>query len=248
MRETQVWSLGQEDPLEKEMATHSSTLAWKIPWTEEPCRLQSMGSQRVRHDWATSLTHSLQSFNQCATVYSFFTTPASRALQHQPPGRSSDRCSMKSLYSWVLHPSYALKKKKKERKPTEERVQHKTMSLLCCNVWDYRFIGDLKKKNPPHLSPFSNPVPCTTIGSVTNTVFSAPWPPPPHSKDKNIHRWIHSVCYLRAKEFLRKPGSHIIACSVKRKEDTQELSAVKTGRRKKCSKVTGSSNALAFLK
>ena len=43
-------SLGQEDPLEKEMATHSGTLAWKIPWTEEPCRLQSMGSQRVRHE------------------------------------------------------------------------------------------------------------------------------------------------------------------------------------------------------
>ena len=41
---------GREDPLEKEMAIHSSTLAWKIPWTEEPDRLQSMGSQRVRHD------------------------------------------------------------------------------------------------------------------------------------------------------------------------------------------------------
>ena len=48
--ETWVRSLGQEEPLEKEMATHSSTLAWKIPWTEEPGRLQSMGSQRVRHD------------------------------------------------------------------------------------------------------------------------------------------------------------------------------------------------------
>ena len=52
--ETWVQSLGQEDSLEKEMATHSSTLAWKIPWTEEPGGLQSMGSQRVRHDWATS--------------------------------------------------------------------------------------------------------------------------------------------------------------------------------------------------
>ena len=52
---TQVQSLGQEDPLEKEMATHSSTLAWKIPWTEEPCRLQFMGLQRVGHDWVTSL-------------------------------------------------------------------------------------------------------------------------------------------------------------------------------------------------
>ena len=50
MWETQVRSLGWEDPLEKEMATHSSTLAWKIPWTEEPDRLQSMGSQRVGHD------------------------------------------------------------------------------------------------------------------------------------------------------------------------------------------------------
>ena len=45
MQETQVRSLGQEDPLEKEMATHSSTLAWKIPWVEEPDKLQSMGSQ-----------------------------------------------------------------------------------------------------------------------------------------------------------------------------------------------------------
>ena len=48
--ETQVRSLGQEVPLEKQMATHSSTLAWRITWTEEPGRLQSMGSQRVRHD------------------------------------------------------------------------------------------------------------------------------------------------------------------------------------------------------
>ena len=50
VRETWVPSLGREDPLEKEMAIHSSTIAWKIPWTEEPGRLQSIGSQRVRHD------------------------------------------------------------------------------------------------------------------------------------------------------------------------------------------------------
>ena len=55
MQETRVRSLGQEDSLEKEMATHSSTLAWKITWTEKPGRLQSMGLQRVGHDWATSL-------------------------------------------------------------------------------------------------------------------------------------------------------------------------------------------------
>ena len=56
MWETRVRSLGWGDPLEKEMATHSSTLAWRIPWREEPGRLQSMGSQRVGHDWATLLT------------------------------------------------------------------------------------------------------------------------------------------------------------------------------------------------
>ena len=50
IQETRVRSLGREDPLEKEMATHSSTLAWRIPWREEPGRLQSMGSQRVGHD------------------------------------------------------------------------------------------------------------------------------------------------------------------------------------------------------
>ena len=50
MQETQVQSLSWEDPLEKKMATHSSIFAWRIPWTEKPGRLQSMGSQRVRHD------------------------------------------------------------------------------------------------------------------------------------------------------------------------------------------------------
>ena len=49
MQETRVQSLGQEDPLEEEMVTHSSILAWEIAWTEEPGRLQSMGSQRVQH-------------------------------------------------------------------------------------------------------------------------------------------------------------------------------------------------------
>ena len=56
MQENWVRSLGQEDPLEKGMGTHSSVLAWRIPWTKEPDRLQSMGSQRVGHDWVTN-TH-----------------------------------------------------------------------------------------------------------------------------------------------------------------------------------------------
>ena len=57
MRETRVQSLGREDLLEKETATHSSILVWKISWAEEPGRPQSMGSKRVGHDWATSLSN-----------------------------------------------------------------------------------------------------------------------------------------------------------------------------------------------
>ena len=55
-QEIQFLALGWEDPLEEEMATHSSILAWRIPWTEEPCRLQSMGLQRDRHDLVTEHT------------------------------------------------------------------------------------------------------------------------------------------------------------------------------------------------
>ena len=57
VQETHVRFLGWEDPLEKEIATHSSILAWRIPWREEPGRLQSMGSQRVRHDLGTKPPH-----------------------------------------------------------------------------------------------------------------------------------------------------------------------------------------------
>ena len=59
MQETWVWSLGWEDPLKESMATHSSILAWRIPWTEEPGRLQSMGSQRVRQNWSDWAQHRL---------------------------------------------------------------------------------------------------------------------------------------------------------------------------------------------
>ena len=78
MREIHVQSLGWEDPLEKEMATHSSILAWKISWMEEPGWLLSMGSQRVVHDWATSLSIylSISSSRLVAKVLEF-------QLQHQ---------------------------------------------------------------------------------------------------------------------------------------------------------------------
>ena len=74
MGETWVQFLGQEDTLEKEMAIHSSTLAWKIPWTEEPDRLQSMGSQRVGHDCATSLSLSFHFFFMVQPSHPYMTT------------------------------------------------------------------------------------------------------------------------------------------------------------------------------
>ena len=82
MQETWVRSLDQEDPVEKETATHSSTLAWKISWTEKPGRLQSMGSQRVGHDWASSL---------------HFETPT-----HPPPYPTPSRLIERHWVSWAI--------------------------------------------------------------------------------------------------------------------------------------------------
>ena len=67
MQGTHVWSLGGEDHLEEEMATHLSVFAWKIPWTEEPGRLQSMGLRRVGHDWICVLSQ----YNSYAKEASF---------------------------------------------------------------------------------------------------------------------------------------------------------------------------------
>ena len=64
MQKTRVWSLGQEDPLEKKTETHSSTLAWKIPWMEEPGGLQSMGWQKVWHEWVTFHFHNQYSWKR----------------------------------------------------------------------------------------------------------------------------------------------------------------------------------------
>ena len=75
MQETWVRFLGREDPLEKEMATHSSTLAWKLPWLEEPGRLSSMGSRRVGHNWATSLQPSIQGLSLYGHGFSLISYP-----------------------------------------------------------------------------------------------------------------------------------------------------------------------------
>ena len=85
----EIWlrSLGWEDPLEKEMATHSSMLAWRIPWTEEPGGLQSTGSQRVRHGWATN-TFSFTSLKTTQGVRLELCTPPWNPCTRAPPQHS----------------------------------------------------------------------------------------------------------------------------------------------------------------
>ena len=75
---------GQEDPLEKKMAAHPSILAWEIPWTEEPGGLQSTGSKRVRHDFAT------EQQQQCGLSHQFFDVimPKTQLLENMPPAKS----------------------------------------------------------------------------------------------------------------------------------------------------------------
>ena len=90
MQKTRVQSLGQEDALEKEMTTHSSILACRIPWTEEPGGLQSVGSQRVWHDWATNTSHTIL-FKTHFYLYSL-ATPGLSCPEIQVPDISNFFC------------------------------------------------------------------------------------------------------------------------------------------------------------
>ena len=97
VQETQIRSLGQENPLEKEKATHSSILAWEIPWTEKPGRVQSMGSQRVRHDWATNIHTShaatAKSLQSCPTLHD--------PIDGSPPGSPVPGILQARTLAWV---------------------------------------------------------------------------------------------------------------------------------------------------
>ena len=90
-QEMQAWFMGQEDPLEEEMATHSIILAWKLPWTEEPVRLQFMGSQRVRHDWAdwtwTWVNEVQGMICQTFQCFSLIISELSNSVEYSSPGR-----------------------------------------------------------------------------------------------------------------------------------------------------------------
>ena len=102
MQEIQIWSLGQEDPLEKEMVTHSSILAWEIPWREEPRGLQSMGSQRLRHHWVSMFSKiNGRSLGIRATwgVNKRWKTPGWESTLNKPP---DDSIRQKSLINTRL--------------------------------------------------------------------------------------------------------------------------------------------------
>ena len=116
MQDTQVWSLGWEDPLEKSMATHSSILAWRIPWTEKLGWLQFMRLQRVRHDWENKYAHMLlydrnqhnfvKAIQFSCSVMSTSLQP--HGLQHTRPPCPSPTpwvYSNSSLLSWWCHPT-----------------------------------------------------------------------------------------------------------------------------------------------
>ena len=99
MWETRVRSLGREDPLEKEMAIHSSTITWKIPWTEEPGRLQPMGSRRVGHNWVTLPYLTELYWGQIHTPSSSFMSSHSHSLL---PPRDSHTCMGTTLpLKWI---------------------------------------------------------------------------------------------------------------------------------------------------
>ena len=97
-QETRVRSLGQEDPLEEEMATHSSTLTWKIPWTEGPGKLQFMDSQRVGHDWATSLSLAWCVLSRFSCVW------LCNPMNCIPPGSSVHGILQARKQEWVAMP------------------------------------------------------------------------------------------------------------------------------------------------
>ena len=118
-KETQVQSPDQKDPLEKEMATHSSILAWRIPWTEEPDRLQSIGSQRVGHDWG-DLGHM-----HCAKHLFPFCASATTSV----------RDNFLMLMSWAFQKDEDFLIKLEKTKLQQSGPQALATAMLHCPTW-----------------------------------------------------------------------------------------------------------------
>ena len=136
MRETWVRSLGWEDPLEKGMATHSSILAWRIPWSEKPGRLQSMGSQRVGHNWVTlslSLTHTHTRTQDANTI-----SIKQRSLKtDMHPGENTDSVLDTLNFKWF---------QKSQRVITSKQLKYGTLGC------QRDYISNLDLESHPHTS------------------------------------------------------------------------------------------------
>ena len=137
--QNRVWSLGLEDPLEKGMATHSIILAWRILWTEEPGRLQSIGSQRIRLDWSQ--------FSMHKDIYCFipFACTHAKSLQLGPtvfypmdcslPGSSVHRILPARILKWVAMPFSIIPFTYKTNNKFVRNRQVRDIKTLCSKWW-----------------------------------------------------------------------------------------------------------------
>ena len=133
MQETQVWSLGHEDFLEKRMAIHSSILAWRSPWTEEPGGLQSMGPQRVGHDWAVNTIYTL--LEKAMAPHS--STLAWKILWMEEPGRLQSMVSLRVRHDWAAS-LFTFMHWRRKRQPTPVFLPGESQarrSLVGCCLW-----------------------------------------------------------------------------------------------------------------
>ena len=135
MQETQVWSLGHEDFLEKRMAIHSSILAWRSPWTEEPGGLQSMGPQRVGHDWAVNTIYTL--LEKAMAPHS--STLTWKILWMEEPGRLQSMGSLRVRHDWAASLSlFTFMHWRRKRQPTPVFLPGESQarrSLVGCCLW-----------------------------------------------------------------------------------------------------------------
>ena len=141
MQETQVWSLGWEDPLEMRTTTHSSILAWRILWTEELCGLQSMGSQRVGYDWVTftfSVYLGLKS-NMEKAMAPHSSNLAWKIPWMEEPGRLQSMGSLRVRHDWVTSLSlFTFIHWRRKWQPTPVFLPWESQgwgSLVGCRLW-----------------------------------------------------------------------------------------------------------------
>ena len=136
-----IWvpSLGQEDPPEKGVATHSSILAWRITWTEELCGLQSMGSQRVRHNWATNTLFASLSFSREKAMSPNSSTVAWKIPWMEEPGRLQSMGSLRVGHDWATSLSFSTfmhwRRKWQPSPVLLPGESHGRRSLVDCSPW-----------------------------------------------------------------------------------------------------------------